>query len=107
MQKLVWRVVVIPWQLQPPLEIITADYYVDSAADSSAFDEFNDLFTKLTNNINSNDVMANIDVELIEMCVKHLKSGKAAGADRLVAEHITHAAYSLKSLCSYSSYFSL
>ena len=34
-------------------------------------------------------------VELIEMCVKHLKSGKAAGADRLVAEHIVHAAPTL------------
>ena len=39
--------------------------------------------------------MPNIDVELIEMCVKHLKSGKAAGADRLVAEHNGHAAPSL------------
>ena len=39
--------------------------------------------------------MPHIDVELIEMCVKHLKSGKAAGTDRLVAEHIVHAAPSL------------
>ena len=39
--------------------------------------------------------MPHINVELIEMCVKHLKSGKAAGADRLVAEHIVHAAPSL------------
>ena len=39
--------------------------------------------------------MPHIDVVLTEMCVKHLKSGKAAGADRLVAEYIVHAAPSL------------
>ena len=39
--------------------------------------------------------MHHIDEELIEICVKHLKSGKAAGADRLVAKHIVHAAPSL------------
>ena len=39
--------------------------------------------------------MPHIDVELIEICVKHLKSDKAAGDDRLVAEHIVHAAPSL------------
>ena len=39
--------------------------------------------------------MPHIDVELTEMCVKHLKSGKAAGSDRLIAEHIVHAAPSL------------
>ena len=44
---------------------------------------------------NNNDAMPHIDVKLIEMCVKHLISGKAAGADRLVAEHIVHAAPSL------------
>ena len=69
--------------------------YVYSAADFNAFVEFNDLFTKLNNCNNNNDAMPHIDVELIEMCVKHLKSGKAAGADRLVAEHIVHAAPSL------------
>ena len=42
--------------------------YVESAADSNTFDEFNDLFTKLTNNINNNDAMPNIDVKLIEIC---------------------------------------
>ena len=36
--------------------------------------------------------MPHIDVELIEMWVKRLKSGKASGADRLVAELIVHAA---------------
>ena len=69
--------------------------YADSAADSNAFVEFNDLFTKLTNSNNNNDAMPHIDVELTEMCVKHLISGKAAGADRLVAEHVVHAAPSL------------
>ena len=39
--------------------------------------------------------MPHIDVKLIEMCVKHLKSGEAAGADRLVAEHIIQAVPSL------------
>ena len=39
--------------------------------------------------------MPHIDVELIEMCVKHLNSCRAAGADRLVAEHIVHATTSL------------
>ena len=29
--------------------------YFDSAADSNAFDEFNNIFTKLTNCINTND----------------------------------------------------
>ena len=60
--------------------------YVDCAADFNAFAEFNDLFTKLTNNNNNNDAMTHIDVELIEMSVKHLKSSKAAGSDRLVDE---------------------
>ena len=69
--------------------------YLGSAADSNAFDEFNDLLTMVINSINNNDALSPIDVELIEMCVKHLKSGKAAGADRLVAEHIIHAAPSL------------
>ena len=69
--------------------------YVDSAADSNAFAEFNDLFTKLTNCSNNNDAMPHIDVKLIEMYVKHLQSDKAAGADRLVAEHIVHATPSL------------
>ena len=41
--------------------------YIDSAADSNAFDEF----TKLTTSFNNGDVMRNTDVELIEMCVKH------------------------------------
>ena len=41
------------------------------------------------------DALPHIDVELTEMCVKHLICGKAAGADRLVAEHIVHAAPSL------------
>ena len=49
--------------------------YIDSAADSNAFAEFNDLFTKLTNSNNNNDAIPHINVELIEMCVKHLKSG--------------------------------
>ena len=39
--------------------------------------------------------LPHIDVELVEMCVKHLQSGKAADADRLVAEHIVNAAPSL------------
>ena len=39
--------------------------------------------------------MPHIAVELIEMCVKHLKSCKAAGDDRLLAEHIVHVAPSL------------
>ena len=39
--------------------------------------------------------MPHIDVELLEICVKQLKSGKAGGADRLVAEHTVHAAPSL------------
>ena len=69
--------------------------YVDSAADSNAFAEFNDQFTKLTNSNNNNDAMPHIDVKLIEMFVKHLKSGKAAGTDRMVAEHIVHYAPSL------------
>ena len=64
------------------------------AFDSIAFVEFSDLFTKLTNSSNNNG-MPHIDVELIEMCVKHLKSGKAAGADRLIAEHTVHTATSL------------
>ena len=29
--------------------------YLESAADSNAFDEFNDIFTKLTNCIHTND----------------------------------------------------
>ena len=69
--------------------------YVDSAADFNAVAEFNEILTKLNNCNNNNDAMPHIDVELIEMCVKHLNSGKAAGADRLVAEHIVHAAPSL------------
>ena len=69
MQKLVWGT-------SDPMAIATSfrDYYssiyVDSAADSNAFAEFNDLFTKLTNSNNKNDAMPHIDVELIEMCVK-------------------------------------
>ena len=66
--------------------------YVHSAADSNAFAEFNDLFAKQTNSNNNNDAMPRVDVELIEMCVKHLKSGKAAGAARQLAEHIINAA---------------
>ena len=60
MQQLVSRVVVIPWQLQPPFGDYYSSIYVNSASDSSTSNEFNDLFTKLTNNINNNDAMPNI-----------------------------------------------
>ena len=46
---------------------IAASYrdYLDSAADSNTFDEFNDKFTKLTNCINiKDDVLSNIDMKL-------------------------------------------
>ena len=85
-----------PVAISASLRNYYSSIYVDSAADNNAYDEFNDLFTKLTNSINNNNnAMPDIDAELTEMCVKPFIFGKAAGADRLVAEHIVHAAPSL------------
>ena len=82
-----------------PIEISAAskDYYsniyINSAADANAFDEFNSLYNIMSSN--SSVDLPTIHVEILEKCINHLKLGEAAGADRLIAELVVHAASSL------------
>ena len=61
--------------------------FIDSKTNIDAVNEFN---SKLSNFEKLNRSMPEINVQVIERCIKELKMNKAAAADGLVSEHIIH-----------------
>ena len=66
--------------------------YANSDCDDNAESSFNnDLRSNSKSTRNPVDILASIDVSLIEQCIDNLKFGKAAGPDTMSAEHLKHA----------------
>ena len=70
-----------------------SNIYINNADTANVFDEFCSRYNIMSST--SSVDLPTVAVELLEKCINKLKRGKAAGADRLVAQHVVHAASSL------------
>ena len=75
-------------RLQMNLQMLFGKVDYNSARDTAAVEEFNRAYRRCYSGpINATDVRdLSINVELVEICAKELKLGKAYGHDEIVAD---------------------
>jgi hypothetical protein len=74
-----------------------SDVYYDSSSNMDAVNAYKAEFeqAKLRDGFKIDQCLSQINVELIDKCVRGLKTGKACGPDGTSAEHLQHAHPSL------------
>ena len=78
-----------PFDIAEAFRKFYSNVYVDSSADTAAMTDFYKLYDNVeAKHVENHDT--SVTTDLIELCISKLKSGKAAGHDGLVSEHITN-----------------